>query len=64
MIEEAIPWALCTTSNLPENAVAADPAQQRALLEVINSIRSQIDTNADTVDDSIGLRLMFGSPAD
>jgi hypothetical protein len=43
------------------NATAADPAQQRVLLEVLNSIRRQIDADADPVPESVGLGLMFGS---
>jgi hypothetical protein len=42
--------------------LAADPVQQRALLDVVNSIRRQIDIKADTVHESIGLGLMFGWP--
>jgi len=39
-----------------------DPHQQRALLKVLNGVRHQIDTKAGTVDESIGIGLMFGWP--
>jgi hypothetical protein len=39
-----------------------DRDQQRALLKVVNGIRSQIDTKAGKVDESIGLGLVFGWP--
>lgn len=37
-----------------------DPDQQHVLLKVLNGIRLQIDAKAGTVDESIGLGLMFG----
>jgi uncharacterized membrane protein YccC len=52
--------ALSDLASWDTEPVARDSDQQRALLRVVNDIRRQIDTKADTVNESIGLSLMFG----
>jgi hypothetical protein len=52
--------ALRDLASWDKKPIATDPDQQRALLKVVNGIRLQIDTKADTVHEPIGLGLMFG----
>jgi hypothetical protein len=52
--------ALHDLARWDKKPLAADPDQQRALLKVVDSIRRQIDTKADSVPELVGLGLMFG----
>lgn len=51
--------ALRCLARWDRNPAAGDPGQQHALREVVDGIRRQIDTKADSVPESIGLGLMF-----
>ncbi|HEV3045983.1 MAG TPA: hypothetical protein VGY13_01355 [Solirubrobacteraceae bacterium] len=53
---------LLSLARWDRNPDADDIGQQPLLLEVINGVRLQIDTDADSVPESIGLGLMFGWP--